>query len=52
MAEAYAQTLVIRDAVVADDPRCADHMRVQLEKACEAAKQVLRAAASAPARGE
>jgi DNA-binding GntR family transcriptional regulator len=52
MAEAYAQTLVIRDAVVAGDPRCADHMRVQLEKACEAAKQVLRAAASAPARGE
>jgi hypothetical protein len=43
MAEAYAQTVVIRDAVVAGDPQCADHMRLQLEKACEAAKQVLRA---------
>ena len=54
MEEAYAQTVVIKDAVIANDPRCADHMRVQLEKACDAAKRVLlmNGPAASPAESE
>ncbi len=50
MEESYHQTVVIKDAIISGDPRCADHMRLQLEKACEAARQVLLSAGAMPSK--